>query len=147
MNTPIRSFPIAKLLKEKGFDESTEANWWILAKDHSENYSKKLPPDESKIFFSKDSYELEMKTQIDEDTEHNVYHVLSAPTIAEVVMWLYEKHKIWISIDMVYEEDQTGFWYCIRESKSDDVAVQSKEYSTPTEAYEAAILYTLNNLI
>jgi len=108
MNTPV-SFPIAKLLEEKGFDKSTEANWWILAKDHSENYNKKLPVDESKIFFAENSYELELKTQIDEETEHNVYHVLGAPTIAEVVMWLYEKHGVWIELTM--GKDHTGVWF------------------------------------
>ena len=70
-----------------------------------------------------------------------------SPTIADVVMRLYKKHGIWISVDMVFGEDQTGFWYCIRESKEDDFAVQSDDYGTVTEAYESAIEYVLNNLI
>lgn len=142
MNTPV-SFEIAKLLKEKEFDKSTEANWWILAKDHSENYNKKLPVDESKIFFTENSYELEMATQIDEDTEHNVYHVLSAPTIADVVMWLYETHKIWISVDP--NNDTDTWFYTISHNKSETVF---GNYSGgPIEAYEKGIEHVLNNMI
>ena len=70
-----------------------------------------------------------------------------SPTIADVVMWLYKKHGIWISVDMVFDEHQTGFWHCIRQSKIDDIAIQSDDYLKITEAYEAAIEYTLNNLI
>ena len=69
-------------------------------------------------------------------------------TIADVVDWLYNKHGIWISVDMIFEEHQTGFWYCIRQSKVDDSDIQSEdEYPTTKETYEAAIIYTLNNLI
>lgn len=71
----------------------------------------------------------------------------SAPTIIETIMWLYETYGIWINVDMVFGDDQTGFWYCIRESKVDDVAIQSDEYETITEAYEAATVYTLENLV
>lgn len=138
MNTQV-SFEIAKLLKEKGFDKSTASNWWILAKDHSENYNKKLPVDESKIFFTKDSDELEIKTQIDEDTQHNVYHVLRAPTIAEVVMWLYEKHGVWIEVRKSY---LGGFVPVVKDPRK-----ELDKFNSPTEAYEAAITYTLNNLI
>lgn len=74
-------------------------------------------------------------------------HGVLLSNISDAVMWLYEKHGVWISVDMVYEEHQTGFWYIIRESKPDDMDIQSEEYKTPTAAYEAAILYVLNNLI
>jgi len=48
---------------------------------------------------------------------------------------------------MIYETSQIGFWYCIRQSKEDDKAIDSNEYPTPTEAYEAAIEHILNKLI
>jgi len=48
---------------------------------------------------------------------------------------------------MIYETSQIGFWYCIRQSKEDDKAIDSNEYPTPQKAYESAIEYTLNNLI
>ena len=145
MNTPIK-FELAKLLKEKGFDEGTEANWWILAKDHTENYKKKLPVDESKIFFTNNLDEFELKTQIDEETEHNAYHVLSAPTIAQVIMWLYEKYEIWVVVLPELLNGETVRFYpsIFEQGVGEDI----EEYSnSPTEAYEAAIEYTLNKLI
>ena len=51
-------------------------------------------------------------------------------------MWLYEKHKIWINPTYQYNK---FFWKF--------GSYQTQEYNSPTEAYEAAIEYTLNNLI
>lgn len=156
MNNTV-TYSLAKLLEEKGFDKHTQANWWILAKDHSENYRKNLLVDESKIFFAKDSYELELKTRIDEETEHNVYHVLGVPTIADVVMWLYEKHGIWISVHEEGCKGYIGFDFNIVFLGNHEKNIIGQEilyknlgetvFNSPTEAYQAAILYTLNNLI
>ena len=150
MTTPI-SFELAKMLKEKGFDKSTEANWWILAKDHQFNYIKGLPVDESKIFFTKNSNELESITQIDEETEHNVYHVMCCPTITQTVMWLYEKRRIWIIVTPIPYSDNLTHWrwehvsteYTTRNMKWK----KQQDYMSPTEAYEAAIEYVLTKLI
>ena len=60
-------------------------------------------------------------------------------TSADVVMWLYEKHGIWVSVE------QNSF---IGGGKSSFISnVERTEYNSPTEAYEAAIEYTLKNLI
>ena len=141
MNTEV-NYEISKLLKDKGFKGSTHANWWILHKDHHENYKKRLPVDESKVFFAKNSYDLDLKIQIDEEREHNVFHVLSAPTIAEVVMWLYEKHGIWIYALRI---DQKEFYWSIDTDKKEFTS--GENFKTPTKAYEAAIEYTLKNLL
>ena len=58
------------------------------------------------------------------------------PTIAEVVMWLYEKHGIWIGLT---HQHNKFFWSF--------GSYQTQEFNSPTEAYEAAIIYTLKNLI
>ena len=113
---------LAKLLKEKGFNKK------VLNCYNIENNNISTAP----------HYEL---------SNFNAGVHYSAPTIAGVLMWLYEKHRVWISVDMVFEETQMGFWYCIRESKMDDFAIQSEEYETSAEAYDAAITYTLNNII
>lgn len=144
LNKPVE-FSTAKLLKEKGFKQSTEANWWILAKDHSDNYMNGLPVDESKIFFTKDSCELESRIQIDENTEHNVFHYLVAPTIAEVVMWLYEKHDVWIYV-IPAEDNKKVFKPFFRGENITDQHL-TKFFGSPTDAYEAAITYCLENLI
>ena len=146
MNTEV-NYEIAKLLKDKGFKGSTHANWWILQKDHHENYKKRLPVDESKVFFAKNSYDLDLKIQIDEEREHNVFHVLSAPTISEVVMWLYEEHGIWTVVNV----NIMGSWYFehfdLKEKRNAEFKPTDTHYDSPTEAYEAAIEYTLKNLL
>jgi hypothetical protein len=146
MNTEV-NYEISKLLKDKGFKGSTHANWWILYKDHHENYKKRLPVDESKVFFAKNSYDLDLKIQIDEEREHNVFHVLSAPTISEVVMWLYEEHGIWTVVNV----NIMGSWYFehfdLKEKRNAEFKPTDTHYDSPTEAYEAAIEYTLKNLL
>jgi len=67
----------------------------------------------------------------------------SYPTIAEVVMWLYENHKFWI-VAFPIEDD---FWaFDVFDSKSECIK-SGMEFNSLTEAYEAAIEYTLNKLI
>jgi len=65
-------------------------------------------------------------------------------------MWLYEKHEIWISVDTFAD----AFKAVIKKYYSDgklwviaDSTYISKYHNSPTDAYEAAIEYTLNNLI
>ena len=70
---------------------------------------------------------------------------LNIPTIAEVVMWLYEKHEIWISVDP--ENDKDTWFHTISYNKSETIFGNYNTYNSPTEAYEAAIEYTLNNLL
>ena len=74
---------------------------------------------------------------------------IAAPTIAEVVMWFYEKHGIWISIEQNTYEDK--FDYLITQRNEDSswfvVGNDEKIIKSPTEAYEAAIEYTLKHLI
>jgi hypothetical protein len=79
-------------------------------------------------------------------------------TIGDIVMWLYEKHGIWISVECdCYGE----LWYSSLYSASkrlwEDIDKRHKvisahhsfpnEHDTSIKAYEAAIEYTLNNLI
>ena len=151
MNTPV-SYKLAKLLKEKGFDKGCVANWWILAKDHSDNYKNNQPLDESKIFFAANREEYDNMVQIDNDTEHNAYHVLGCPTIAEVVMWLYEKRGIWVAVDAGingfhahYKVNPIG--RLSSNLKQGWVNDESNPLPSPKEAYETAIKYCLTKLI
>lgn len=154
MNTHV-NFEIAKLLKEKGF------SW------------------ECRHFYNKDKYDKEffLRTGLEYDSDKEliwdwnlnggklgrlskiipypndsdaIYY--SAPTIAEVIMWLYENHRVWIYADS-YE---LGKWcYYHRYNRPSDLSpnitkggrYSREDYNSPTEAYEAAILYALNNLI
>jgi len=73
-----------------------------------------------------------------------------APTIAEVVMWLYEKHQIWVHAMKSFKEF-TPYIQCDWNYKQDAIKevlkFMEKRFNSPTEAYEAAIEFTLNNLI
>ncbi len=63
-------------------------------------------------------------------------------TIAEVIMWLYETHEIWISVDRHFDKFI---------SKNNGVLItfygnRKSYFDTPTEAYEAAIEYCLTKI-
>lgn len=133
MNTPV-NFELAKLLKEKGYNKRTPMVWlFSLGEAHLR-----------KIHLS-----LELN-----DAEYN------APTIAEVIMWIYEKHNIWIysfnedcvektfgyNISLLDEEEKELYSFD-RVAKSIYSGVDGTRFKSPTEAYEAAIQYCLNNLI
>jgi len=70
------------------------------------------------------------------------------PTIAEVVMWLYEKHEIWIGVICDAGNDLL-FTFKIYSTKMGEerCIVNGNMYESPTEDYEAAIEYTLKNLL
>ena len=69
-------------------------------------------------------------------------HYTSAPTIADVVMWLYKNHKIWISVDP--EIDTNTWFHTITHGKSETVF---GNYSSPIEAYEKGFEHILNEMI
>ena len=69
-------------------------------------------------------------------------------SLAEVVMWLYEKHEIWIVVQL----DLVGRWYydiyTIKDGLPNHNTYKKIErFNSPTEAYFAAIEYVLLNLI
>jgi len=119
MNTTV-TFEIAKLLKEKGFDNES-CDYYNI--DGELRYDSEFPSLQCTKYF--DYYD--------------------APTIAEVVMWIYEKHGIWISVVMLYPK---RYEYDIQKTDSTtQLAKSHPQLDTPTEACNEAILYTLNNLI
>ena len=123
MNTTV-NFEISKLVKKKGYDYVTDLIYMT-------NHTKEV------LF--------ENINGLKHSDGNNPF--CSAPTIAEVVMWIYEKYGVWISVDMIFVENQTYFYYIITESKDDVIDIQSEKYNTATEAYSSAIEYTLKNLI
>ena len=130
MTTPV-SFELAKLLKENGFDLYCQHSYWKGELTlHTPGYALKDGTTSQANYFNFERY--------------------YAPTIAEVVMWLYEKHGIWISV-VPYDDEELS--QTLWENKIIDIADDYNDYSdytfyhSPTEAYEAVILYTLNNLI
>ena len=113
MKTPV-NFELAKLLKEKGFDTPIRNAWYI-----GEVAYWKIPKN------------------------HNDSNVkVSAQTIADVVMWMHEKHGIWIAVVRFKDHASDN-----NEEHTFRHTFLFKEYKSPTEAYEGAIEYTLKNLI
>lgn len=139
MNTPVK-LPIAKLLKQKGWDKPIDSRWFY----------------DTEYFTYRFSSEGATKWTLGEESSY------PAPTISEVVMWLYENHGIWIVIDTLgNKNDYPKFDYktiSLSDLDSDTKWLMKKlgisyeelianSYNTPTEAYEAALEYVLTNLI
>ena len=140
MNTPV-SFEMAKLLKEKGFDEQN-------------------------LTIYQDGEVLLLRSTIS-NSQFMTSRNYTAPTIAEVVMWLYQKYGIWTEVKrIVLGSDEWGFGYIISylpkefetakrrsihlveiESFREGVGSYTGAWYKQTEAYEAAIEYTLTKLI
>lgn len=72
-------------------------------------------------------------------------YIESIPTIAEVVMWLYENHGVWIAC-VAWEENPR---FLSKVFVVNDIAKSRNigSFNSPTEAYTAAIEYTLTKLI
>jgi len=118
MNTPV-NFEIAKLLNKKGLYISSE-----------KRYNRKGTFEYSKSWS------------------------VAAPSISEVVMWLYKKHGIWISVYIMDKWLPNGndreqlFDYSLKQMKLGliDIPKKPEEFNSPTEAYEAAIKYSLDKI-
>lgn len=132
MNTPV-NFELAKLLKEKGFKEKCNGYWYESIIQGKQSLNITYPRTRFEDWYTGE---------------------ILAPTIAEVVMWLYEKHGIWINVSITIQKEY--FYNCADitgkkdPTKNNYPSVISKSgnyYNSPTEAYEAGIKYTLNNLI
>lgn len=120
------NFEIVKLLKEKGFNMTP---YLTIDNENPKNLKSNFNPREYQPW----------------------YFTL---TIADVVMWLYEKHGIWIEVSchtVFDEKDDTIevdlFYFAARKLKPVEILYSGDFVNSPIEAYEDGILYTLNNLI
>ena len=124
------SFDLAKLLKEKGFDETCRS-YFI---DH--------------VDYIDSSYSIEGLT----DLNMGVWETLR-PTHQMVMKWLREVHKIYLNINVrvilgqwagydisVYTTDNYGFL-------NKNIPIKLKDNLSYEKAVEAAIKYVLENLI
>jgi hypothetical protein len=120
------NLPIAKLLKEKGFDELVN------------NYTSERDGN----YFSNEKQTISYKNY------NEIGGSYSRPTIAQVVMWLNEKHGIWVVVNI----DIQNRWYFelfnLKDKRNAEILIDDEYwFNLPTEAYEAAIDYVLTNLI
>ena len=139
MTEPVNS-KIAKLLKEKKFNEPCLSYWKDL---NLEGHRFK---------------DWNNETIGDSPMHKRNAGYYSAPTISEVVMWLYKNRGIWIGVKPSYDGIE---WYSEMftaseqswndKDKRHSINTAFRDYNSihnsPTEAYEAAIEYALNTLI
>jgi len=116
------SFEIAKLLKEKGFDEKLQ---------HYYDTDGILVRCRRGVYFS------------------NKSNAFIAPTIQMAMKWLREIHKIFIDISPTYDEVEKTihFIWQIFDSNYDVVGDCEIFYGKYETACEAALKYSLENLI
>lgn len=135
MNAKV-NFKIAVLLKEVGYN--------LIYHDSSfynGNYPDSIPLN---YYITQENYS--------SNTEQFAYYYV-APTIAQAVMWIYEKHGIWISVYTMEKWHENGnemiqyFDYTIKQMKLGliDFPKKMEEFNSPTEAYLAAIENILKN--
>lgn len=130
MNTPV-NFELAKLLSKKGYNEPTLDAYVYRGIEHQDSSYKGIL------------------------TKNKLICDISAPTIADVVMWLYEKHGIWITVDWSFSErkpsTEVKWSFSIsnvgNREKCVELGIDTVWHNSPTEAYENAIEYTLKNLM
>lgn len=129
INEDYVSFKIAKLLKEKGFDENTPVNYFV-------GDDKPRGCIVGEMIYHK---------RLEEDT-----HLIACPTLQMAMKWLREVHSLYI--DIVTSFSQDGICYTFSCSNTMDLIQGTKgtsyhEYQTYEEACEAGIKYVLEKLI
>jgi hypothetical protein len=134
MNKPA-NFEIAKLLKEKGFEGAKSPLWYY--KDGTLHESR---VERYKGLECWNTWDATQGVRWD------------APTIAEVVMWMYEKHGIWIDVGLYTHLGNTSkFQFTIQSQKSKStnsiVQLNTNPFNSAAKAYEAGIKYVLETLI
>ena len=143
MNNPV-SFEISKLLKEKGFDEPTNRyyeNALTSRKDPETNDFK------GSFGWRKDETNLQpgyFKNNYDmADLSSKNWYMCSAPTIAEVVCWIYSKYNIWIQVSILKDNE---WHYSIRRKENNwEIEFPTKEkFSSIKESYQKGIEVILN---
>lgn len=110
------SFKLAIFLKEKEFDRETKYNYDLLGEKHN----------------------------VGSQNHNSNTRKVSAPTIADVVMYIYDKYNQ--KMGRFKADLYKLFSYnCTLDGRSENR--QEFGWEKPEEAYESAIEYVLNNLI
>ena len=125
------SFEMAKLLKEKGFNEKTYRCYNLCTEEHELS----------------DTDDIALNNwELDNDG-------VAAPTLQMAMKWLREKCYCHIVIDYTFKadanlsEEYVSYCYSVENAKTYVQCTYNEWYSTYEEACDAAIKYCLENLI
>ena len=148
MNTTV-NFELAKLLKERGYDQDGFNIAWYnelgrmngrtdINKD-GRTFSEVYPNEES---FYGSAIKPEHKKEFKIES-------FTAPTIADVIMWIYEKHNIWVVVNVGKPHNCGIMMYAnvIKFGLHHKCKYKTILYNTPLEAYSDAIQYVLKDLL
>ena len=126
------SFEIAKLLKEKGFDELCAWQYYTYWEDYKlKNYEHPILNENM----------LSNSQVIDKDN-------VTAPTQQMAMKWLREEHNIAINIGWgEIFEDKFQWWCIILNYKDGSILRESEYYAMYEEACEETVKYCLKHLI
>ena len=134
------NFEIAKLLKEKGFDEST-----------SHAYSNNGELLRLCDYGIRDLTNTECNDYLEwQFPIEDVNTIISAPTLQMAMKWLRKQHNLYVKVEI--GEDEGSFWYDFDVIPIGGNAIVPEDdeisiYYEPEEALEAGIKYALENLI
>ena len=142
MNTHVQ-YVVAKMLKEKGFDQPCSHHYVLdyhCFKSYFAPIKNLLPYDiENDNVFQ---FSIRDKEQP---------HLAGAPTIAQVVDWLHNKHHIWVNVSPDLKRKYPKWSYSIWHHSEDEVHQSHYEgkftHSSPNEAYHHAILLILKSML
>lgn len=123
------SFKVAKLLKEKGFDEKCSYEWGV-------------PDIDGGYILQKWSiYNGEIRNS---ELINDAY---AAPTLQMACKWLREVHKTHIVISPISSKGYGAILCDVGDFNDFNYIAETDYFFHPEEAIEAAIKYTLENLI
>ena len=121
------SFEIAKLLKEKGFDEYCYMHY----EEDGSQYISDCEVNNSQF-----------------DEEHG--NCISAPTHQMTCAWLRINHQIFIRPNIIFAARPIKYYceiFCYGDNLNTQQDVTTESFEIPEEAVEAALKYVLENLI
>ena len=166
---------IAKLLKEKGFDEPCMSFYgrvcrytdctktYPIIHDFTFHHQNEDIPIAHKTEILRQPYNVEKyggnPVLLTEEVKNT--NITLAPTIQEVVQWLYEKYNLFITVTPnrngntftvdIFKLDKTdNEWYDINDGTElvySGETVFEKDFTNPIDAYNDAIDYVLEKII
>lgn len=136
INEDYVSFETSKLLKEKGFDE----------KCISVYHDGKLQLVSSLGIFCGEGYGEQILTYTNSECEWSPI-MISAPTLQMAMKWLREVHDLHIDIFVTYKDGISHYQWSVDNLKTQDTISETPCCIAYEQACEAAIRYSLQNLI